>query len=116
MNTDPHPLLTCRRLPARVDADGAAVLLGFQPHDMPVLVAGELLKPLGKPGMRCSKWFATVTIEECARDVKWLDKATKCVAAGWQKRNERERQRNGRGNGEQLPTVEDVQAIYEHSK
>ena len=34
---------------SRVDGRQAASLLGFQPHDIPVLVAAKLLQPLGKP-------------------------------------------------------------------
>jgi hypothetical protein len=39
-------LLNCRRLPARLNATEAAVLLGFKEHDIAVLVAGRFPVPL----------------------------------------------------------------------
>ena len=35
--------------PARRDVNGAAAMLGFMPHDIPILVKARLLKPLGHP-------------------------------------------------------------------
>ena len=35
-------LLNCRRLPARLNVTEAAVILGFQEHDMPVLIAKKV--------------------------------------------------------------------------
>jgi hypothetical protein len=41
--------LNVRTLPARAVAEEAAWILGFAPHDIPVLVSAGLLKPLGHP-------------------------------------------------------------------
>ena len=46
---DAMALLNCRRLPGRLNATETAVLLGFQEHDIPALIAGKLLTPLGRP-------------------------------------------------------------------
>lgn len=43
---DAFALLNCRRLPARLNATEAAVLLGFKEHDIAPLVAVKLLIPL----------------------------------------------------------------------
>jgi hypothetical protein len=54
--------LSVIQLPARVMAEEAAWLLGFAPHDIPVLVSAGLLKPLGHPPASGTKFFATATI------------------------------------------------------
>ncbi len=82
-----HYLLTCNRLPARVDAEGAAVLLGFKEHDLPVLIGEKLLKPLGKPGQRSVKYFSTAQLLEFGRDAAWLEKATRAISESWRERN-----------------------------
>lgn len=41
-------LLLLGHLPARLTAEQAAWVLNCQPHDVPILVAARLLKPLGK--------------------------------------------------------------------
>jgi hypothetical protein len=38
-----------RRLPARLTVEQVAWVLNCQPHDVPILVAARLLKPLGSP-------------------------------------------------------------------
>jgi hypothetical protein len=87
VNEAPY-LLTCRRLPARVDADGAASILGFQTHDITILIGQKLLKPLGKPSAKSVKYFSTAELVTLASDRSWLDKATKTISETWQERNE----------------------------
>jgi hypothetical protein len=41
--------LTWKVVPARLDATQAAWFLGFEPQEIPMLVAAGLLKPLGHP-------------------------------------------------------------------
>lgn len=81
--------------PARVDADQAAKLLGFQSHDIPILIGEELLTPLGKPAANARKYFARVKIEEFAFDVNWLSKATRALYMHWQKRKGSRSQNDG---------------------
>lgn len=76
-----------QRLPARVDVEQAALLLGFAVHDIPVLIRARLLKPLGSPAQNGVKWFSTIEIETLAHDRGWLDKATKAVQAHWRSKN-----------------------------
>jgi hypothetical protein len=47
VNSERKEFLSVLQLPARVMAEEAAWLLGFAPHDIPVLVMAGLLKPLG---------------------------------------------------------------------
>lgn len=80
-------LLNCQHFPARLNTTETAVLLGFQEHDIPVLVTAKLLSPLGKPAPNAPKYFATVDIQECARNREWLDQATKMLAKHWHRKN-----------------------------
>jgi hypothetical protein len=88
---DNSPLLNVRQvpLPARLDATQVAVILGFEPHHIPVLIGAGLLKPLGKPMRNAVKYFAAKQIEEYANDAKWLNAATEIVYEHWQGKNAR---------------------------
>jgi hypothetical protein len=82
-------VLNCRRLPGRLNTSEAALLLGFQDHDVALLVAAKLLVPLGRPAPNAPKYFAAVEIAECASDLEWLSSATKHLAKHWQQKNHR---------------------------
>ena len=82
-------ILTLTRLPARLDVQQTAQLLGFAEHDIPVLVKAKLLKPLGNPAPNAPKFFADCEVEICTRDQQWLDKATKAVSQHWRRKNVR---------------------------
>jgi hypothetical protein len=70
-------------LPARLNVEQTATVLGFQPHDVPVLVAAGLLTPLGRAikGKNAVKYFALVDILAKRNDPKWLSTATDAVYA-----------------------------------
>ena len=72
-------LFNYRRLPGRLDVTQAAALLGFLPHEIPVLVRAGLLKSLGNVAANAHKYFASVDIERVAHDPAWLDKATRAL-------------------------------------
>src|SRR5580765_5581653 len=80
-------------LPARVDAANAAKFLGFREHDIPVLLAAKLLKPLGHPAPNGPKHLATCELVELAKSREWLHKATEAIQKYWRKKNDA----NGRG-------------------
>jgi hypothetical protein len=82
-------LLNCRRLPGRLNTSEAALLLGFQEHDIALLIAAKLLVPLGKPAPNAPKYFAAVQIAERASDSEWLSSATKQLARHWRRKNGR---------------------------
>jgi hypothetical protein len=42
------------KLPARLTAEQVAWVINCQPHDVPVLVAAQLLKPSGTPPRSCA--------------------------------------------------------------
>lgn len=73
--------------PARLNPEQAARILGFQPHDIPVLVAADLLEPLGKPAGNAVKYFAAVKVFALCYEEKWLNKATDVVYGHWKTKN-----------------------------
>lgn len=87
MNPDHYQLLTLTTLPARVNATQAAQLLGFLPHELSLLMAAGLLKPLGRPAPNSIKYFATADLEALRRDTQWLSKATDAVQHHWRQKN-----------------------------
>jgi len=86
MDSDRQTFLNLRNRPARLSAQEAAWLLGFQLHDIPVLVAAKLLKPLGAPAPNSIKYFAACDLESLQKDSALLSKATKALAVHWKKR------------------------------
>jgi hypothetical protein len=75
------------QLPARLTAQQTAWVLNCQPHDVPVLVAARLLRPLGNPLSNCVKYFAASELLEQMADRTWLAKVTNAVNQHWQKKN-----------------------------
>jgi hypothetical protein len=68
-------------------AEQAAWVLNCQPHDVPILVAARLLKPLGNPAANGIKFFAVSELLEQVKDRAWLVKVTNAVNQHWQKNN-----------------------------
>ncbi len=90
MNDAQHRLLTLLgQPPARLTAEETACALGFQLHDLAVLMAAKLIKPLGQPAQNAPKFFAAKTVQELGRDEQWLHKATLAVSRHWQGKNAR---------------------------
>jgi len=83
--------------PARLTVEQAAWVLKCQPHDVPVLVAARLLRPLGNPPPNGTKFFSTQEVIELTKDRSWLAKVTNTVCLHWQKKNA---QKKGRAVGE----------------
>jgi hypothetical protein len=83
--------LSWKIVPARLDALQAAWFLGFEPHEIPILIAASLLKPLGHPARNATKFFATQALEQLRRDEKWLARASDAICAYWRERNARNR-------------------------
>lgn len=80
-------ILFLPRLPARLDANQTAEMLGFLPHEIPVLLKTGLLKPLGKPAPNGHKFFCATEISALTENREWLEKATRAVARHWKNRN-----------------------------
>ena len=73
--------------PARLTAEQAGWVLNCQAHDVPILVAARLLKPLGNPAPNAIKFFATSDVLELAKDRNWLVKITAAINGHWRQQN-----------------------------
>ena len=105
MREDQHRFLTLLgQLPARLTAEQAAWTLNCQPHDVPILVAARLLKPLGNPPPNSVKFFATLEVLDHAKDRTWLAKVTNTLNQHWQNRNAAKRKQSVGSLGER-PTI-----------
>lgn len=79
--------------PARLTVEQTAWVLNCQAHDIPILVAARLLRPLGNPPPNGIKYFSTADVLEMAKDRSWLAKITNTVCQHWQKKNARKKGR-----------------------
>ncbi len=77
------------RLPGRIDMKTTAEIIGFQLHDLPILVRKKLLTPLGNPVPSAPKWFSSSEIIRFSTDTEWLSRATRAVSHHWRERNQR---------------------------
>jgi hypothetical protein len=78
--------------PSRVTMQEAAWLLGFSEHDIPILIARGLLRPLGHPAHNGQKFLLTATLEDLRRDEKWFIRASDAVVDYWKDKNNRKGQ------------------------
>ncbi len=88
MNSQQEQFLNLKTHPARLKVEEAAWLLGFSPHEIPLLVSKGLLKPLGHPPLTGTKFFSTTIIQELRKDDKWLARACDCVVQYWRTVNQ----------------------------
>ena len=99
MRDDQYRLLSLlKELPARLTVEQVATVLNCQPHDVPILVATKLLKPLGNPPANGVKFFATSTVLELTKDEKWLHRVTIAIYQHWHTRNARKKEQQANGN------------------
>lgn len=90
MNPERHQFLSLiRQVPARLTVDEAAWFLGFQPHEISILVSKHLLKPLGEPAQQSPKYFAASDLEPLRVDSKWLARASLAILLYWRHSNRR---------------------------
>jgi hypothetical protein len=83
--------------PARLTAEQAAWVLNCQAHDVPILVAARLLKPLGNPSPYNVKFFAALELLEQVKDRTWLAKITNALNQHWQNKNAAKKTQLGKG-------------------
>lgn len=113
MNPDMERFLNLATRPARLTMQQAAWLLGFGEHELSILMAKGLLKPLGHPASNGQKFFLTTMLEDLRRDEKWFGKASDAVLEYWRHKNSRKDQgtpnpaRNLR-SGTQAPPLADA--------
>jgi hypothetical protein len=111
-DNNPATFLNLRRLPARVDYQGAAYLLNFEIVAIRALVELGYLKPLGNPKGMEHKYFSSRTLLTLAEDEKWLHDASRAVSKYWAEKNAR--RKNGRlPNSHTVPTNQNTPATLE---
>lgn len=89
VNSQQEQFLNLKTYPARLKVEEAAWYLGFSAHEIPILMAEGLLKPLGHPPVTGTKYFATAALDELRKDLKWLARASDCIVQYWRSRNEK---------------------------
>jgi hypothetical protein len=89
VNPDVKEFLNMAARPGRVTMEQAAWVLGFGEHEIPILMAKGLLKPLGHPAHNGQKFFLTATLDDLRRDEKWFSKASDAVLEYWRYKNSR---------------------------
>lgn len=92
LDAERERFLNLPRLPARLSVDQVGHILGFHLHELCVLMETKNLVPLGDPVENGHKYFSSVTIENLAKDPKWLHKVTKTLSRKWQAKNRKQRQ------------------------
>jgi hypothetical protein len=100
MQQDIESFLNLKNPPGRLTTEQAAWFLGFSAHEIPILIAKGLLKPLGHPAHNGQKYFLAKTLEDLRRDGKWFGKASDAIIEYWRYKNSRkgqDTQLNGRG-------------------
>lgn len=80
-------LLSLPRLPAMLNVQQTAALLGLAEHDIPLLVQARLLKPLGDPPANAVKYFASIQVMELAGEISQLSKIRNTVYEYWRGKN-----------------------------
>jgi hypothetical protein len=95
-DNNPLTLLNLARLPSRVDAQGAGILLNFETVAIRALVEMGLLKALGNPRGLEHKYFCTKKLLKLGDDEKWLSNATRAVSKYWADKNQRRKARDSR--------------------
>ena len=89
MNSAQIEFLSWKLPPARLNATQAVWFLGFEPHEITILIATGCLKPLGHPARNATKFFAVETLKQLRRDEKWVAKASDAIWSYWRERNAR---------------------------
>lgn len=90
MDPEQKQFLSLPQPPARLNPVQAAWFLGFHCHEIPILVATGLLRPLGNPPANGIKYFAASELNERRLDIKWLSRASDAIYRHWQKKNARQ--------------------------
>ena len=86
LSSERERFLNLRHLPAQLSASEASHLLGCAPHDVPVVVAKGLPKPLGYP-TRNAVTLHRVTLKELSNDAKWVFRIRAAINEFWRMKN-----------------------------
>jgi hypothetical protein len=107
MKDDQHRFLgLVGQAPVRLTVDQAAWVINCQAHDIPVLVAAKLLRPLGNPQPNGTKYFSTAEILEQTKDRSWLAKTTNAISQHWRAKNARKAINSNTDSGDRASSLE----------
>ena len=88
MSEDQHKFLNLKRLPAVLNREQAAWLLGWDPpSEVSIVTNAGHLRPLGLPAKSSKKLYSTHKLEQLKQDEKWLDKSRAIIKEYWQRKN-----------------------------
>jgi hypothetical protein len=104
MNQDSERFLNLRNMPDQLTAIETAAKLGISPHEVPILVAKGLLKPLGHPAPNGAKFFLTATLKDLERDEKWHGKVRDAIQEYWRYKNGRKQDSTDKRQPSRLQT------------
>lgn len=79
--------LMLTHIPRRLNGWQTAALVGCEPHHIPILVKGNLLKPLGNPPPNAQKYFSRDYVLALASDDVWLKRMSDLIVKHWANRN-----------------------------
>jgi Holliday junction DNA helicase RuvB len=98
MQLEKQQFLNLETPPARFNVEQTAWSLGFEPHDIPTLVRLKLLKPLGSPADKASKYFAAIELERLRADLaKIVQRSARLLNVELEDEGAREIARRARG-------------------
>lgn len=75
--------------PVFLTKEMVAKALGIATHCVPPLVRAGLLKPLGRPGRYCVKYFSRQVLAQNMADEEWLSKVVDAINRHWHNKNSR---------------------------
>ena len=104
MNPDMERFMNLKTHPERLSAEEAGWMLGFSAHEIPILIAKNLLKPLGHPAHNGPKHFLTAALKDLERDEKWHSKAADAVMEYWRYKNSRKQDSTDSRHSSRLQT------------
>jgi hypothetical protein len=81
INDEFQPLFNWARLPARLTADDAAIILSYTRKNLQLLERKKLLLPLGKVNKWTERWYSTAELMRKSEDTAWLHKAQAAIQA-----------------------------------
>ncbi len=88
MNDEHVVFLNLRRLPAAIDAEQTAILLGISKANVTILIGKNFLIPLGKKlATNAPKWFSSNAIETLARNPEEVSRMHHLISSHWRARN-----------------------------
>lgn len=90
MNAEKEKLLRLANgLPGRLSCEQTAWILGFEAHEIPILISVGLLRPLGHPPVNGGKFFDLDEVERLRHDAKWKARASDAIVQHWRRKNGR---------------------------